>query len=188
MADSFSNPKAKSWSLKSRSNDTLVHTRKLEGSNYHVVRLITEMTTTPEEIVTAFGKGVGCVSWLARCHSSEILEKISDDNILSYSVIGMPWPLKTRDYVFRSTTRRHAESGVITLTQVGEPKKHPPRNYIRMLTQSKFILEPISTNKTKVTWFIHPNLRGNAFPSIVNSRAVGENLRDLLSLKNLVEN
>ena len=186
-ADNFTDPNAKNWTLKSRNNGVLVHARKLEGSKYHVVRLEVEVAATPEDMVIAFGYGDGCVSWLSVCIDSKVIEKVSNDNVLIYSAMKMPWPLKNRDYVYRSTTKRAKESGIITLTQVSESGKYPPKNYIRMFTQSKFILEPIDSMKTKVTWFFHPNLGGNAFPSIVNMKAPQESLRDLLTLKKVVE-
>ena len=186
-ADSFDNPEAKNWQLKVNNNDVLVHTRRLDSSNYHVVRLIAEVESTPESIVVAFGKGEGCVSWLAVCISSKVIKKISDDNTLIYSVMRMPWPLQTRDNVYRSVTQRFKQSGVITSTQTSEPGNYPKKNYIRMLTKSKFVLEPINPTRSKITWYVHPNLGGNAFPSIVNPKAYKETLRDLLALKRLIE-
>jgi len=186
-ADNFADPNAKNWQLKINNNNALVHTRKLDGSNYHVVRLVVEVKSTPENIVTALGKGDGCAPWLAVCLSSKAIEKVSDDNTLIYSVMKMPWPLRTRDYVYRSIIKRLKQSGVITTLQTSEPKNHPRKNYIRMLTKSKFLLEPIDSVRTKITWYVHPNLGGNAFPAIVNPKAYKETLRDLLSLKKLVE-
>ena len=185
-ADSFSNPSSKNWQLKV-DNEALVHTRKLEGSNYHVVRLVVEVESTPEKIVAAFGKGDGCVTWLSVCISSKAIEKISDDNALIYSVMRMPWPLRTRDYVFRTVIERFKQTGVITATQTSEQESHPKTNFIRMLTKSKFVLEPINSTRSKITWYIHPNLGGNAFPSLVNPKAYKETLRDLLALKRLLE-
>lgn len=185
-ADDFADPNAKNWQLKIDNNNILVHTRKTAGSNYHVVRLAVEVKSTPENIVLALGKGDGCEPWLAVCISSKAIEKASN-NTLIYSVMRMPWPLKTRDYVYRSVIERFKQTGVIITTQTSEPQNHPKKNYIRMLTQSKFVLEPINSTRTKITWYVHPNLGGNAFPSIVNTMAYKETLRDLMSLKSLVE-
>ena len=172
------------WQFKSDKKAITIHNGKVEGSKYKAVRLVTEVNAPSRSILAALGDSTKCEPWISVCHSARLVETINEHEWIGYAVIKLPVPLiSKRDSVFKSIVRIDEQSGVIERLQLSVADMLPEnKKYVRMSSQSKFIIEPLSANRSKVTWFVHPELGGGISPSMVNGRSYKSNRKDLLAL------
>jgi hypothetical protein len=142
----------------------------------------------PEAAACAF-KGVGAVDagadvvgsvlqditaypqWVARCRESVVLKEINPDTKVFYSVIDTPMPFKDRDMILSNTkVYRPAEGQIEINFDIFSQEILPPREqYCRVSRfSSKYVIEPLGPDRTRVTFVFSGDPGGNIPVTIAN--------------------
>lgn len=144
--------------------------------------------SSPETGVYAF-KGIGSVEagidvvgsvlqdiagypqWVARCRESVVLKEINRDTRVFYTVIDTPMPFKDRDIILSNTTVYHPNEGLVEINfNVFNQDILPPREgYCRVNEfSSQYLIEPLSPDRTRVTFVFKGDPGGNIPVTIAN--------------------
>ncbi len=173
---------SENWILKKRHKAIDTYVRDVNGSKYKAAKHVTTINVSLRDLLEAIGDGKSCSPWLALCVSAKVINQVDEREYLGYAVIDMPWPLSNRDLVYRSIKTVDTSTGSIEIKQIAEPESYPKTDWVRMISKSTYLLEPIEKQRVRFTWTVHSNPGGKVPVSIVNSRIHKDTRRDLLTL------
>jgi hypothetical protein len=109
--------------------------------------------------------------WVARCRESVVLKEIDSNTRVFYSVIDTPMPFKDRDIILSNTAVYNPAGGLVEIDfDIFSQEILPPcERYCRVSEFSgKYVIEPLSPDKTRVTFVFSGNPGGNIPVSIAN--------------------
>lgn len=121
-----------------------------------------------------------CTDWVHRCKKPLLLAKISFSECYHYQIHQLPFPAQNREFIFHSKVTRSAETGSVSVHINAVPgfclnnKRQcsliPKSSLIRVThSHGYYLLEPIKTNITRVTWTHHTNPGGHLPMWLINS-------------------
>lgn len=175
------------WRLALHEKQIKVYTSKVEGSPYIAVKAELRIDSPLDRVADKMGNDGKCAEWRKNCKSARLLERVSENEQLVYTVMDLPWPLTDRDLVNRITTERCTKSGVRTVTVRSEPDRFPNDEYIRAIANGGYELVPISDTATQLTFIMHSDL-GDGLPAErINQRLPKSTLEDFIKLRDLAE-
>jgi len=175
-------PEPQSWRLLVDKHGIQTFSGELPGSRFIATRHIVELETPVEQVLAALGDGSSCAPWLKLCKSMEIIQRINQHEFLAYAVLNMPWPVSERDLVFLSRRSEGPVRKHIIVEQTSQAAARPPSALVRMVSDSRFLIEPLAPGKVRLTWTIHSDPGGSVSPAMINARAPKETRRDLRAL------
>src|ERR1700742_2053568 len=87
------------WELKKNENGIAVYTRKAAKGNIKELRVVCELNTTQDRLITTLHDINGYSNWVYSNKKSEILNRPDAQSIIYYTQSRLPWPIKDRDLV-----------------------------------------------------------------------------------------
>ena len=177
---------ANDWSLELENDGIVVHVRPVEGSKYQEFRSSITVDAGIPEIVALLKDNSACSKWLLQCEHSELLKQVSPSERYFYQISDLPFPVKSRDAIFHASTTFESDKAVI-VSMVAVPDYSPATKLVRIQqATSKFRLEILPNNKTRIVWQQHVDPAG-AIPSwLVNSMMTDMPYKSLQSIRQLV--
>jgi hypothetical protein len=114
--------------------------------------------------------------WMYRCSESAIIQHVSDDHLVIYNRVDVPWPIKDRDVILDTTF--HEESGgrlVILTFKHHDPKLRPlPERVVRMpMLEGSYRLWQLTPTSTKVVYQVEADV-GGVVPKWIAARVAKE--------------
>ncbi|MFT5320889.1 MAG: hypothetical protein ACI934_001036 [Pseudohongiellaceae bacterium] len=105
------------WELKRDREGIQVYTRKVPGSPYAAVKTITVVSDLRlSSMVALILDSEACAQWADKCAESSVYEKISDTELLIYTVNDLPFPVKDRDILARVHWSQNPMTLDVTMT------------------------------------------------------------------------
>ncbi len=159
------------WELVLEEDDIKVYSRPIEDSGLKEFKGLTIMNSNARVIREAMNDTANYIKWMLNCIEARELKIIDDLNSIKYTKTESPWPAQDRDVVFTEKTVIDPESGIITtdVNAVKEPLVPVSEDLVRLTDMKcRFIYEPISKNKSKVTCFLRIDPGGNIPKFLVN--------------------
>ena len=178
---------ADEWQLALGQEQAKVYTKQVAGSPYLKVKAEMYLDADLDRVVAQLGDGDECVKWRKMCKSNRVVEQISIDERIVYTVLDLPWPLSDRDVVNRVTMIRNAKTGSVIVRMVSDSKVPPNDKYVRAVSSGRIEITPVSANNTQLTFITHVDLGGDLPAGRINERLPRGTLDDLITLKALVE-
>jgi hypothetical protein len=156
------------WELRAEEDGIRVYTRPVPGSPVAAMRA--EIT-----ILAPVDALLG------------VLMSQQADVQLRYVVTAAPWPVDSRDAIYRYRVSRDANAGSATIRVDVAPDAHPRQEgYVRVLeAEGRWRLVP-AEDATKVTWEMHLDPGGSLPAWLVNRRLVETPLGALRGLRSQV--
>ncbi|MEO1437074.1 MAG: START domain-containing protein, partial [Bacteroidota bacterium] len=101
--------------------------------------------------------------WVPHCISAYELEEQNDRSVYYYASSAFPWPLQDRDLIAYSTFSQSDQDQTITIRTTATPAyPYPDKGMIRVRQlEAIWILKPLKTGKTKVTYTLFTDPGGN---------------------------
>ena len=131
--------------------------------------------------------------FLHNCIESRLIKKFNEFDQIALNVTNMPWPVKDREMLVRSSVAFDYQKGIFTLSLKGLPVEEY-KNYLPVTpgrapmksVLSVFILEVIGREKTRVTYMIHAD-PGGIPPGLVNLSSANYPYHTLIGLRKIVQ-
>ena len=175
------------WTLRKQADGIDVYTRPVEGSDIQEFKGEGVVGVDAEAIVSLLRDSDRFKEWFPNTTESKLLERDGDVSF-QYSVMHTPWPISDRDNVFRSVTKRDADTGEIDITVSAAPKAHPiqPDRHRVTKAQGSWRLQPEGHDITRVIFTMHLEPGGGLPDWMVNTRVVETPYEALVNLRNIL--
>ena len=108
------------WKLVKNQEGVKVYTRKVENFKMKEFKAVTTMMASPDELLDIIRAVDRYHEWMENMAHSEVLKKISDDEIYIYAESRVPWPFSNRDVVTYSMLYWEGEKAIVDMTGVSD--------------------------------------------------------------------
>jgi len=180
---------APGWELKKDENGIQVFTRVKEGSPLKEYKATVTVNATMEEVLTVIKDVPNYVNWQYATTQSEIVQRISDDEFISYTLNDAPWPISDREVLIKAKFNYHNDE-TISLTMhaiTDNDLKQPTKDVVRITQMiAKWLLTP-TANGIEVMTQVHADPAGSIPKWLANSYVVDSPFKTLTNLKVLME-
>ena len=91
--------------------------------------------------------------WVFLLNENEVIKQDGPFYRIEHHIYGLPWPVSNRDFVFEIKAKTVDEKGtvLVTMQSVDFQGMPEPKGVRGRIVSSRFLLEPLSPNRTKVT-------------------------------------
>lgn len=90
------------WKPVSKKDGIAVFTRYTEDSDFKHVRIMTQIETTLQTIVSMLEDVPNFTSWVYGCLEAKLVERVNQEEIYYYTLTDAPWPVSDRDIIMHS--------------------------------------------------------------------------------------
>lgn len=101
--------------------------------------------------------------WVAKIKEAKIIRKTTPFEVIEYNETRAPWPLQNRDFLFKAkiTPESNWKKLTIDLQSVQDELMPKKSGVVRgEIHSSKFVLEEVAPNRTKISLEIHADPKG----------------------------
>ncbi len=121
------------WTFEKETDGIRAYSRlKHPHSYYEFKTKITLPNTTIENVVEVINDVASFKDWMVNTEESKILEVISENEAIGYTVSTTPWPLSSRDLVFRITKKNNSATSYSIFLQGMEDHIPEKGSYVRL--------------------------------------------------------
>jgi hypothetical protein len=174
------------WELRAEEDGIRVYTRPVPGSPVAAMRAEITILAPVDALLGVLMDAGKLPEWFPNCPTARVLSQQADVQ-LRYVVTAAPWPVDSRDAIYRYRVSRDANAGSATIRVDVAPDAHPRQEgYVRVLeAEGRWRLVP-AEDATKVTWEMHLDPGGSLPAWLVNRRLVETPLGALRGLRSQV--
>lgn len=120
------------WEFEQESEGIKAYSRLKANTSYYEFKTVTEMNSSAKRIVNILTDIDGFENWLTNTTKSKVLEKQASNVWIGYTVTSTPWPLSSRDLVFKMEQVK-INSNTFRLILTGMPDYIPlESDYVRL--------------------------------------------------------
>ena len=154
------------WIFVETDQGVTIHSRKIAGhseSEFKGSRIVQQ----PVEVIGAVLADIPSYTrWFFNCTQARILpdKTSSSQNFLLYIVVETPWPLWSRDVIYKARTRIDIPSGIIMVQgkALQEPSVPIKEKHVRVTDSAlEWVLERLDNTRTMVSFTKRINAGGN---------------------------
>lgn len=143
------------WKLKKTTPTMKIYTGSVENSDFKSVKVETVLKGNLSQVVAVLFDISNHPQWVFNTKSTKLLKRVSDNEIIYYSEMNVPWPAENRDLV----AHLHAEQkgpGVVAIESHGEPVYVPEKDGIVRVKSSKahWTLTAVGDDKVKIDYVV----------------------------------
>lgn len=170
------------WQLKKNEAGIKVFTRAVETSELDEFKGVAEVKASVAEIEAALKNVKAMPTWLPDNKIAELI-KMEGNELYYYSVTDAPFPVDDRDAILKFTFTKEGQNLRVSLK--GLPTYKPKISGRVRIPQIEgfWLLEPVSTNTTKVTYQVLANPGGSIPAWMANATAVDNPFKTLEGLR-----
>jgi len=173
------------WSVIGESNGVTVSTRAVAGSTYPEVRASGSVCASLPMLLQYIEDAAGFDRWIPDTLEARTLDRPSEREQIYYIRTGMPWPVKSRDMIYRlSAPGAAADARAVSVSIEGLPGFLPPNpDAVRMTSMRgrwNFVEEE---GGTRIELVMHFEPGGNIPAWLATRRIVATPGKMLTNLK-----
>ncbi len=182
-------PADSTWVLEKDKNGIKVYTRKVEGFEIKEFKAITTMNVPISALVALVIDVETYPKWVENVKSSKILKVVSEDEIIYYNEIKVPWPLSNRDNIVIAKVIRNAGTNVAKVDMKGRPDYLPKDPDIVRIPEANGFWEFVQgeNDETEVYLQYLADPGGNVPAWIVNMFIIDGPYKTLMNMKEFVK-
>jgi len=160
-----------SWQLRKNQGGIPVYTRKVTGSPILEVKANVIINAPLPEVIAYFEDEKQIRHWYYQCVLSKFIENDGPKQEVIYLILHLPWPVATRDFVFRRTRSKDVLHGVINYTLTALPDRLPlVKGMIRVRSiESVWSFRSLTQGQTEMFFLQHTDTAGSIPASFVNA-------------------
>ena len=181
------------WELEKEDEDIglKIYTREISGSSLREFKGEMIARTNLTTLAALLLDSNAAPEWMHHCEKFEVIDQITPQHAIFYSVNTAPWPVSDRDAVLSSTMMQDPDTLTLRIT-VDAITEHLPVNddYIRITRMSGFwAFTPLADGKVKIVYQVHAEPGGSLPAWLANSVVVDtpyntmSNMLDMLKLE-----
>lgn len=171
------------WKLEKDQNGIKVFTRKVTGFKLKEFKAFTTIAATPDELLDIIRAVDRYYEWMENMAHSEVLKKISDDEIYIYAESRVPWPFSNRDVVTYSVLYWEGEKAIVDMTGVSNfiPEK---KGIVRLpFSKGLWVFNPVNDKETEIIYQYQGDPGGKIPGWVANIFIVDGPYKTLLGMK-----
>jgi len=115
------------WVLEKDENHIACYTRVVPGSDFREYKAVTVVQSTLTGLVALVADMEKAPQWIDTCMEGQVLERMSDNESITYSANSAPWPVSDRDAVVHNTVHQDKETYQVTIRMSAKPEYIPER-------------------------------------------------------------
>jgi hypothetical protein len=178
------------WKLALEKTDIKVFTQYVPGSKLKAFRGEMLLENTNLTQIEAFLKDIeNTPKWLDRCDEAILVEQLSEEAVVLYVSLKMPWPVKDRDVIGLSELRFSPDRKTMytSITKINRNDHPPVKGRIRAEEmRSELSFTELEQGKIRVQMEGHAE-PGGSIPSWLANLLVTESpYKSLMNLRNLI--
>jgi hypothetical protein len=183
----FAFSQSNNWILKSNKDGVKVYYKKT--SDVYEIKLTTSIQVPLSGIVLLFNEVDNYPKWGYKIMSSQVIKKVSDNEVYYHSKIDFPWPMDDRDIVMHTKLEQNPSNKVITSVSNAIPDMLPTeKGFLRIRNSvTKWTLVPSADGWVYVEYYIYSNPGGSLPDWLVNSAIEVGPRETIKSIKNMVK-
>ena len=178
-----------SWQLSKDKDGIQVHIRHNPTSVIKTFKGTMAINSRLSSLVAAIQDTQAYPRWLHKCKSASTIKTVGNNQIYSYVVTGMPWPVADRDSIVHSVLTQNKSNNQTIIKLTSEPNMLPLKQgmvRIQSLT-GQWLLTPLTKGDVSVTYEMSVDPGGNIPKWLVNLMAVDLPFNTLQKLRNIVK-
>lgn len=177
------------WSLKKDKKGIQIYTAKVKGSSFLAVLSIVSVKASPKNLAELVMNLKKCPKWAAMCKYANLHKKISDTEMLVYSLNDAPFPVRDRDVVANVKWFLDRPSQKISMLSYAIDSDVPlKKGVIRVHNAvSEWHFTPQENGTTLVENFAHIDPNGAIPAWLVNALVIDAPYKTLKRLRRQVE-
>lgn len=149
---SFSFSSISEWELKKEKHGIEVFTRAVEGQSLKESLAKTTFSGNVDEVVKLIFNYSTYPDWSPLCMEARLVEKKSENVLISYSKNNSPWPVSNRDIVLKNTVSKNADGSVKIKMSAVDGYVDGAKNTVRITYfEGYYLIEP-KGDKVSVTY------------------------------------
>lgn len=175
------------WDLRDESDGIRIYTIDHAGSSFQAFKAEAVFDVPMDQLMAVIVTPSSCMQWVHNCVEARQFADGTFQKRFAYSVNDMPWPVTDRDYVLRIETEGHKDTGVVAIHMSAVPdKKKDSEDRVRVEKSDTFYrFEPVSDEKTRITWIQHTEPNGSIPGWLVNTLIVDIPMKSMKALEKL---
>ncbi len=176
------------WQLRQSKGGIPIYTRKVAGSPILEYKATVTINVPMSQAISLFEDEKQIPRWYFQCVHSELVETDGPNQKIIYLVLHMPWPVASRDFVFKRSRTDDAADKMITYTLTALPTRLAPvKGLVRVKSiESIWRFKSISPNQTEFYFQQHTDPAGSIPYSIINQLAVQTPFYSLKNFRKLL--
>jgi hypothetical protein len=176
------------WQLRETRAGIPVYTRQVNGSAILEYKANVIVDAPTSKVIALFEDERQIRRWYYQCVRSELVESEGPNKEIIYLILHLPWPVASRDFVFRRTKTQDPKSGVITYSLTALPNRLPlVKGIVRVNSiESLWSFKSLPQGQTEISFQQHTDPGGSIPASIINQLAVQTPFYSLRNFRKLI--
>lgn len=168
-------PHSGQWILTEQSGKVSIYTQDHNQSGFAAFKAEAILDQPIAALFAVIADPASCPHWVDGCLQSKSAGGDSFTNRMGYALNYLPWPFSNRDIVLNIKTRGQKTPGTIEIimrsaTDSGIPEQD---GIVRIEhAYTLYYLEPISPQRTRLTWIQHVDPAGSLPAWLVNNKVI----------------
>jgi START domain-containing protein len=166
-----------------------VYLCETEASSFKTIKVNFKANGTIQEYANGVLDVAGYKNWQVSILHVEILEQISETELIYYAEIDTPWPLAHRDVIFHLIVTQDDKSKILQVSLEQLPTYIPSIEHIVRVPLAKSLLTvtPIDTNRLTIEYYLEVNPGGDVPAFIANIFAANTPWNTFNNFRNKLE-
>jgi hypothetical protein len=152
-----------SWEVIKREDGIVVSRKYIPGYDLPIIKGVGMVKANIYDILAVLDDVGSNCKWMADCHTSKLLKKNSDLDLIVYNRTATPWPLNDRDVVVNAkiTVDNEAKTVKVSFDSIKSNLKGEVGGVVRMpILKGYYLLKWVSPTTTEVTYQAQADVGG----------------------------
>lgn len=120
------------WKLRREENGIKVYTASTDTSRIQILLAEFTVQATTPQLIQVLMDASSHPRWVYNAKHARLLKQITPDEIIIYSLVGLPWPCSDRDYVAHITVSHPSENVTIIDSHSEDGHMLPQKGLVRV--------------------------------------------------------
>jgi hypothetical protein len=158
------------WTFKTQSEGIKVYSDTKSALKVKPIKVECVFNATPAQLAAVLLDIKNYTDWAYKTKQATLIKQVSPTELFYYAEIAMPWPAQNRDFSAHITVSQNPETKVITVDAPSVAGLVPEKEGITRVHKSngKWVLTPVGTNQTSVTYYLQIEPDGGAPTWLIN--------------------
>ncbi|MBA3971744.1 MAG: START domain-containing protein [Bacteroidetes bacterium] len=176
------------WQLQKLDKGISVYTQFAKGSDYKELKAVCQIKTSLSSIIALSNDVESYPKWSYKCENSRIIKEISDQELIRYQSVTVPWPVDKRDMVVKAHSYQDPKTGVVHQKVTCMAEAAPAVNgYVRVKElRAMWTITPLKNGMVEVEYLLLVDPGGSVPAWVVNLAVVDGPYETALKMKEFV--
>jgi hypothetical protein len=174
------------WEVIKREDGIVVTRKYIPGYTLPVIKGVGVVNANIYDILAVLDDVGSNCKWMADCHTSKLLKKNSELDLVVYNRTATPWPLDDRDVVVSAKITVDADKKTVKVSfdSINSKLKGPVSGVVRMpILKGFYLLKYVSPTKTEVTYQAQADVGGLVPEWVANMKSKDLPFNTILAMR-----